>query len=88
MPVTTLDDRTYYYSSTEMHNENSVSSADTRVYGPEDWRSKEGNTETTQNIYYGYDELSEYSDAARASIYRGLRQTNSRSLGSFAEYAD
>ena len=33
------------------------------------------------------DELSQYSDEARASILRGLKQTETQSLGSFAKYA-
>ena len=45
------------------------------------------NSSTGLTITEFVDELAEFPSEARSSILRGLRQTHTRSRGSFAEYA-
>jgi hypothetical protein len=86
MPETTLNEKTY---TTEESKKNilvfSTSAEVVECYPSEKFEVEY--TQTLDNQTYP-DELAGYSLEARESIMRGLSQTETKSLGSFAEYAE
>ena len=87
MSITTMNKETYY---------------DEKEFGKEDFTSSSeivscvSTGETIENSSFmpddvlnlSNDEIAEYSIESQKSIMRGLRQTETHSLGSFAEYIE
>lgn len=87
MSITTLDNGTYKRSDEEDVTRDMARSQNALLEIANS-NSAGSNSGATMSLYHNHDELSEYSETAKLSILRGLRQEPSNSLGSFAEYID
>jgi hypothetical protein len=86
VPVDALGNPTYYSDAEESDETRGPVSSELYIV-PSPPNENSGDTAVT--LYFDpCEQISGYSETAKQSILKGLRQTGEHDLGSFADYAD
>ena len=87
MSNTMLLTETFFQGYEQSDQENSYGDADTKTIAPNLWDQPETKGESITIFEYN-SELESYSQESQKRILRSLTRTDTKSRGSFAQYAD